>query len=1004
MRKSKKLIAMFIIIAILMSNVVLLLSNVSIAAQTNVTVEISADSDSMIKLESDNQTLTYTCDDNSTYSFNLKQGDNNITFTKQTDEIDGRFYDKYVATNISSNEDVFITCPNMNLGKVRLMYNGKSIGMWGQEEKGYWATQFLNQLTDDSDYNHYQIRIESVHNNEEPGDEHEDEHHNDIDWANEIYTVDFGQASWEIKGKTVTAFVEGKDLCSGPVELKGSEIIKLTGYDKKIMEPALYLDTQDNDGFNERLLVNDNDETWVINRNRPDFPNDIPLKFVMQRRTGLDNGEDDWKDLSNTNSTAVVNLSSDEEYKDSYQDAIIEINGYPINTEVEIGEKLPATNNAKYLYNAEENDGKVEFTFSTLFIQKYVGTIEINGKVYDVANDLLDYSNRTDWLNHYKHQMVTIQINVDKVDTYNIKLNVTENEGKDQWIGNFLWTDDEKDEYMRDRDGNIMYDEKENPRLSDIYIGHSLLEVVKVVYEIDEKEVTVEGDDLFKDKYIEYNPYGQTASLVVPEGAKCTMKITPEYGYQVTSFGVNGNVIETGDAISEFTFPIHKGNFHLGAQVTEVDNKVDAKSEKVQEGSIKIANNEIDSGSVILTVNDINPEDAKKAKFEETAGEYTINNYLDIDLDKVLYKGTDEDVWSQRIHELNNEATITLKLEDGIDGNDIIIVHNINDGNEYEVIEIESYDLETNTITFKTSSFSNYAIASKGEKEPEEQVEPSQYTVTFNSNGGSIVESKIVNENEKIEEPEQPIKEGFKFEGWFIDSTLTTPFNFETKITDNVTLYAKWTEDINEEEKDETQEYELSSDNLTFTFTDDANHEYEVMLIDILKLSEEEIASLGVSKEQYDEVLNKIKNEVKEYGTLLNVYMIEIGDEIKAYTGKVDLMIKVTNELEKYNTFKFINIDDDNNFAAGDIVTLKVNGKYLIGTLPHLSIYALVGDTIEENEQNENTQNTEQEVTLDNENIDNPKTGDMGIGIWVGLMVVSFIGIVGTAKKTRKRK
>ena len=32
---------------------------------------------------------------------------------------------------------------------------------------------------------------------------------------------------------------------------------------------------------------------------------------------------------------------------------------------------------------------------------------------------------------------------------------------------------------------------------------------------------------------------------------------------------------------------------------------------------------------------------------------------------------------------------------------------------EYEVIEIESYDPKTNTITFKTKSFSNYAIATK---------------------------------------------------------------------------------------------------------------------------------------------------------------------------------------------------------------------------------------------------------------------------------------------------
>ena len=192
------------------------------------------------------------------------------------------------------------------------------------------------------------------------------------------------------------------------------------------------------------------------------------------------------------------------------------------------------------------------------------------------------------------------------------------------------------------------------------------------------------------------------------------MRIIPDYGYQVTSFGINGQDIITGDNISEFTFPIHRGNFHLGAQVTKVNDVVDAKSEKVKSGAIKIANNEVSSGSVVLSVNDVNPSEIKIKGFEEAAGnDYSVQTYLDIDLDQVFYKGTSEDVWTNRLHELNNEATITLKLEEGVNGDDIVIVHNISDGDKYEVIQIDSYDPETNTITFRTKSFSNYAIASK---------------------------------------------------------------------------------------------------------------------------------------------------------------------------------------------------------------------------------------------------------------------------------------------------
>ena len=45
--------------------------------------------------------------------------------------------------------------------------------------------------------------------------------------------------------------------------------------------------------------------------------------------------------------------------------------------------------------------------------------------------------------------------------------------------------------------------------------------------------------------------------------------------------------------------------------------------------------------------------------------------------------------------------------------------------------------------------------------------------------------------------------------------------------------------------------------------------------------------------------------------------------------------------MKKYNTFELINIV--NNKKTNDIVKMKVEGDYLVGELPHLSDYALVG-------------------------------------------------------------
>ena len=72
---------------------------------------------------------------------------------------------------------------------------------------------------------------------------------------------------------------------------------------------------------------------------------------------------------------------------------------------------------------------------------------------------------------------------------------------------------------------------------------------------------------------------------------------------------------------------------------------------------------------------------------------------------------------------------------------------------------------------------------------------PVVYTITFNSNDGTSVESQNVNAGEKLKEPTPaPTREGFTFDGWYEDSTFSTKFNFDTPITDNMTLYAKWTE------------------------------------------------------------------------------------------------------------------------------------------------------------------------------------------------------------------
>ncbi len=68
------------------------------------------------------------------------------------------------------------------------------------------------------------------------------------------------------------------------------------------------------------------------------------------------------------------------------------------------------------------------------------------------------------------------------------------------------------------------------------------------------------------------------------------------------------------------------------------------------------------------------------------------------------------------------------------------------------------------------------------------------YTVTFNSMGGTAVSSQTVSKGDYASEPDEPVRDGYNFAGWYSDSSLTVEFDFGTPITKATTVYAKWSQ------------------------------------------------------------------------------------------------------------------------------------------------------------------------------------------------------------------
>ena len=174
---------------------------------------------------------------------------------------------------------------------------------------------------------------------------------------------------------------------------------------------------------------------------------------------------------------------------------------------------------------------------------------------------------------------------------------------------------------------------------------------------------------------------------IIP-GSKVVFEFVPEYGYQLTSVKANGQALAPQDTINQYTFTMPDANFHFSAEFTKIDDAVKTNSKNISEGSISLGTI-LDGGSARLTVNDVELSSDKITGFENAARDYTISNYLDIDLYQVFYKGKEDsdNVWKNKIDTLDNEATISIVLEEGIDANEIVIVHNVHDGDKYEIIK-----------------------------------------------------------------------------------------------------------------------------------------------------------------------------------------------------------------------------------------------------------------------------------------------------------------------------
>ncbi len=100
-----------------------------------------------------------------------------------------------------------------------------------------------------------------------------------------------------------------------------------------------------------------------------------------------------------------------------------------------------------------------------------------------------------------------------------------------------------------------------------------------------------------------------------------------------------------------------------------------------------------------------------------------------------------------------------------------------------EGYEFKEWQLNGKTYDFNSEVTSDITLIAIYIKD-----EVKTYTVTFDTNGGSKIENKVVEEDTVVVKPVDPKKEGYSFKEWQLEDGTT--YNFNSKVTSDITLKA----------------------------------------------------------------------------------------------------------------------------------------------------------------------------------------------------------------------
>lgn len=189
-------------------------------------------------------------------------------------------------------------------------------------------------------------------------------------------------------------------------------------------------------------------------------------------------------------------------------------------------------------------------------------------------------------------------------------------------------------------------------------------------------------------------------------GAKITIKLTPDYGYQLSGVKLNGGAtLEAQKDVSTFTFIMPDTSIHFKGIFTKSEDAVVTTGNTVKNATIANGANAANSGNLELKVSDntnYNTAAATALVSDAVAAEA-----VDLSLNQVVSKGNGTN-WETGITEFEKPITLSLALKDYDANYDYTVVRNHNG----KLTALDTTAIN-GTVSFATNQFSTYVIVKK---------------------------------------------------------------------------------------------------------------------------------------------------------------------------------------------------------------------------------------------------------------------------------------------------